>query len=385
MRTVVQSLLLPLSLLILAGSVVMGVALIASRAQGGFFPGLGLALGILLLGAGNCLSCLLNTVIWGSGYRPRWLGALLAVQALPALLFAGWAASELWETRAENVASAQRGAILDAIASDDLPALLTAQAGCGERCTARTRAGDDLLAAADYGARNAARHLIGQGAVVGRGNWYGAQMSLRTCEGSYLPLLMALSVAVAREDEEMARLLLPVSDEAARSEALRTAAELDRLDFVRFLSAAGVPLNTREQGGTGERHLLVAAAGGAAMHVGGWLLEERPVPVGKADLQAATGALFRFMEETGVPRSLDFARMLVANGADIDAPFRDEPSFLDEAVRTGRKDVTTMLLSAGADASRLSADRTAALNTLRQEPDRPAYDRRTEGCVRVGG
>jgi len=125
MKTSIQSVLLSLSALILVAGVVIGALLVASPTGGGFFPDLGLALGLLALGAGNGLSFFLNAVCWVLGFRPRWFSFSLLVQALPAVLCAGWAANELWDSSSmDSLASAQRIVIAGAIAHDDLPALL---------------------------------------------------------------------------------------------------------------------------------------------------------------------------------------------------------------------------------------------------------------------
>ncbi|SDV51133.1 hypothetical protein SAMN05216551_11554 [Chitinasiproducens palmae] len=383
MKTLMQSICLPASAVILAVSLIVGGLLAASPGNGGFFPGLGAALGMQALGAGNCLSFFLNAVCWGSGFRPRWLRLLLLIQAVPALFYAGWAVSALWTGGLEQSAYAQRRAIEDAIGKDDLPALLRAREACSKRCQALSNQHDDLLVATWASSHHVATYLVGRGARVSVGNWYPSQTDLRTCEGSYIPNPMPLSVAVAKRDMDMMRLLLPVSDAYARSEALQLAARLDRLDLVTFLSSNGIPL---QRGGPGQRgdHLLVAAASGAAMHVGKWLLTAQPVAIEHAEMQKATEALYAFMDNVQVARSLDFARMLKANGADFNAAFRGEPSFLDEAIRTKRKDIAQVLLAVGVDSSRLSPARVAALSELLHEPDKPFYNARTEGCFETG-
>ncbi len=130
---------------------------------------------------------------------------------------------------------------------------------------------------------------------------------------------------------DMVRLLLPLSDQYARTEALRTAAELDRLEYVIYLSSNGVPLRNPAPNRRDD-HLLSAAASGAAMHVGEWLLIEQPAVIEDADMQKAAEALFYFVEDAHASRTLDFARMLKHNGANFNASFRDEPSFLDESI-----------------------------------------------------
>lgn len=375
MKEAVRILLLTLSAIAFAGGAVFGVLLIASPSQGGFFPDLGLALGLLAIGAGVLLSCLCNVVAWGLGARSRWIGGMILVQALPALLFAGWLGVQIWDAFQSNRAGDQRSRIHAAIATDDPAAFDAARAQCGTRCRNRASLSEDLLTATDSDAIQIARHLIETGTRMDSADWYGSRLDLHTCEGSYLSRLLGLSVAVARGDPAMVALLLPVSDDRSKDEAILTAARLDRMEMIRMLHAAEIWLPEQENS------LLVAAASGAALEVGSWLIRDRPVPIGHDEVTRAMEALYRFMEVTSTQRSLSFARLLTAQGADVDAPFRDEPSFLAEAVRTGRAHPARVLIAAGADPSRLPADRRATLDILLQEPDGVGYDREREGCV----
>ncbi|MFC3059056.1 hypothetical protein [Paenirhodobacter populi] len=379
MKEVARILLLTISAIAFGGGVVFGLLLMASSSQGGFFPGLGLALGGLAIGAGTFLSWLCNGIVWALGMRSRWFGWAIVAQSLPALLFAGWLGYQIGESFLDRRAGDQRAEIHAAIGADDPAAYDAARARCGVRCQSRAGLSSDLLAAVDAGAIRVARHLVEAGTRMDSDDWYGSRVDLYTCEGSYLPARLGLSAAVARGDRAMVDLLLPVSDDRSREEALLTAARLDRMEMIRAFRTAGVPLPTGD--GDPRDGLVAAAASGAAIGVGEWLFAERPVPVGTAELEQAMEALYRFMETVTAPRALPFARLLVAQGADVDAPFRGEPTFLAEAVRTRRAPAARVLIAAGADPARLPAERRAELEALLQEPDTPAYDRSRQGCV----
>lgn len=122
--------------------------------------------------------------------------------------------------------------ILTTIKADNPVAYDAARARCGPRCQDRTSLASDLFEAADSGAIGIARHLIASGVRMSSDQWYEARRDLRTCEGSYLPSRLWLSVAVARGNDAMVNLLLPVSDSRSREEALLNTAELDRMAMV---------------------------------------------------------------------------------------------------------------------------------------------------------
>jgi len=69
-----------------AATVVIGaIALLSSNSGGGFFPGLGAAFAIVLVGIGNVLVLLFNGIYWLRFGAPTWLRVMVAIQILPAL------------------------------------------------------------------------------------------------------------------------------------------------------------------------------------------------------------------------------------------------------------------------------------------------------------
>lgn len=84
-----------LSGLVILVSVLAALGLVLAPSGGGFFPGLGMALALMVLGAGNLLSFLLDLACWWLGMRRRWFGVLILLQAVPAILFAVFVATEL--------------------------------------------------------------------------------------------------------------------------------------------------------------------------------------------------------------------------------------------------------------------------------------------------
>ena len=368
----------------MAASVLFGIGLIISPDGGGFFSGLGKALGLLLIAAGNLLSWLLNLISWRLG-RNRWLTMVLAVQGLPAILFAGWLATLGLEALQEDRASTQRAAIHDAIQTDDVVALQQAQQNCGQRCQESISLYRQLLNAARHGAHSVARHLLAQGAApyrAGTGSpaYHDGHTSLYTCEGSYLVSLNALEVAVARQDMALVNILWPASDASARSAALWTAAELDRLDMVQWMVEAGEPME--RNGFRGQREtLLRAAASGAALQVGSWVMQTLPIAMPPQELQAAMEELIDFMLEINSPRSIEFGHMLKQQGADINAPGLNGKTPLERAVDFRSRTMAAQLIQLGADPSILPQEDAMALQALLQKPERPNYGRNRPDCV----
>ncbi len=78
-----------LSILALSGGILLGAFLIMSPSGGGFFPDLGVVLGLLVLATGNLVSNVCNGISWWLGNRPAWLGPVTLVQSFISLLFAG--------------------------------------------------------------------------------------------------------------------------------------------------------------------------------------------------------------------------------------------------------------------------------------------------------
>lgn len=380
---------LTLSALIMMASLAGGAALILGNEEGGFFPGLGKALALVLIAAGNLLSWLLNLFCWYRTRR-RWLGRVLAIQTLPAMLFAGWLATMGLDGFQESRASDQRTRLYNAIETDDIPAFRHATDRCGDRCREFFSPQRALLLAALHRSHQVARHILDEQAADGFEpfRYYDGRISLTTCEGTYLPALSALDLAVANEDMEMLRLLWPVSDDSERSAALWVAAQLDRLDMVKFMSGVGnsspsdsSPL-IRERYQGDRQTLLRPAAAGAALEVGHWLLATRPVALPQTEIQQALSHLLSFAHATDTPRAAPFAGLLLQHGADIHAATLDDEPALERAVQYRSRALASLLLELGADRSRLSGQEEIKLEALLQQPERlRMYRRNTPRCV----
>lgn len=96
--------------------------------------------------------------------------------------------------------------------------------------------------------------------------------------GGYPPSVRALSVAVARNNESMVRLLFPVSDKGRRKKALKAAAQTNGLEMVQLLMKLGVDLDMTDDVINPHNTLLVDAAEGASMNTGRWLLDVQQIP-----------------------------------------------------------------------------------------------------------
>lgn len=285
--------------------------LLCDRGRSGLLPGLDRVLSLASLLVGNCLCFLILLARWRFRPRPAWLGPLLLVQSVPALGLLAWGAmlgAGAWQ---DSRAWAQVDAILAAIAADDAAALDRAWAGCGRLCRSRMGRDDQLLEAADDGAHTVAARLIG-GPHPARIGPEAPERDLWTCEGSLLVALDALSVAVARDDPAMVRLLLPLVQERRRRRALALSARLDRLDLLRLLIGSAI---TPEQSAA----LLSDASCGAALTVGAWLIEQQGRGGGTGEggwRPLGRGCLVTLVRETGTPRAARFLAMLEAHGID---------------------------------------------------------------------
>lgn len=377
-----------LSGLSLGAGVIAGAAGLATNSTGGMFPNLALTLGLMGLGLGNAISFLCNLLAWRMGARRRWLKILLIAQTAPAIAFAAIACKALWDNWQDHRASQQHRAVWNAVHDDDVAALTNALQACNAACQQGKTNQSLLMDAVMARAHKVASHLIAQGATVSAG-LTAPSRDLHTCEGLYLPSLSTLSIAIAQRDDALMSQLLPVSDTAARREAMWTAAMLDRLDAVQVLAANGVPLTLRGKILDQNDTLLVAAASGAATTVGRWLIDTQDMPVNAIthgpDAYSGTApiaALFSFMRDTQSPRSAAFLQLLRAHGADLDARLGDGGTVLEEAARLGRKSVAAMLIDAGANPDRLPPASRARLAELLAGPDEPPFPARTEGCIR---
>lgn len=82
-----------LSMLILVVSTLVGAILILAPSGGGMFSGLGVTFGIILIGCGNFVSCLLNIVYRLIGGRAKWQSYLTLAQVLLVGVSVAWIAS----------------------------------------------------------------------------------------------------------------------------------------------------------------------------------------------------------------------------------------------------------------------------------------------------
>lgn len=394
--------LLGLSAFIIVVCALGGSIMSLQTGGGGFFPGLGRALGLVLIAAGNLLSWILNLISWWL-VRLRWLAIVLVVQGVPAVIFSGLLGTLVVEELLEDKAVEQSSSIYQAIVADDVSAVQLALGRCATRCQELFSNQRGLVHAALHGSHQVARYLVDQGATPyrsghGASEFYDARTSLYTCEGSYLSSVTALDLAVAREDMELLDLLWPVSEDDTRFAALRTAARLDRLGMVQWMTGTPVVPDSTSEGGTniasypqplvrkdwrGERQtVLSAAASGAALEVGEWLLNVRPAALSDTDIQKAWEELFAFMADVDTPRSVVFGRLLVQHGANIHTVGTDEELSLQRAVRYRSKAMALQLLELGADANSLSEDEAIMLKTLLQKSAQPGtYHQNRDGCV----
>ena len=310
-----------------AASAVIGLAaagagiVLLLQGSSGLLPRLNLVLGLGVLMTGNLVCWVLDIICW-LGRRRRWLGLLILFQTVPALAALGIAAGIGVDRWAEARADAEAEHLLAAVRQDDPQALAASR--CGARC--RARLGNDtlLLIAAEAGAHRVAAQLAATSPppMLSEGS---AQTTLSTCEGT-LPGLDALSVAVVRDDAEMVRVLLPLAGPAERRRAMWLAARLDRLERLQQLAAAGVPLTQRGEVLDSNESLLVAAAEGAALRVGRWLLEDRHFPptvegppTDPYHGRSPVAAVLQAADTIDPARAAAFLRLLTEHGARLSA------------------------------------------------------------------
>jgi len=131
-----------------------------------------------------------------------------------------------------------------------------------------------------------------------------------------------------------------------------------------------------------EVQLVLPPASGAALNVGAWLLESRPIALPPAEIQHALVDHLVFAFDTDTPRSRAFAHVLMQHGADIASASIDDEPALDRAIRYRSKAAVSLLLELGADPAALSVDQTAELHTLLERPYREStYRRNRPNCV----
>lgn len=372
-----------LSALIAVATLLGALLLAVSNDSGGFLPNFGLLLASWAIGVGNILVFFLNLLRWRLHGAPLWLRCVVGMQALPALACLGMLGRGAYGAWRDSQANAQVTEILEAISADDLLRMARAKAACKLRCSARLSLNEQLSRAAQKGSYRVAVQLIGQSAHVSS-DLGEPERDQHTCDGLYLPGLDALSIAVARNDLRMVRLLWPVSDAGSRRLALWTAAQTDRLAMLQWLVQAGVPLNIRGKILDENSTLLVAAASGGAAHVGQWLIESKDMSANAlVNGPSPVWAIYGFVSEVEVTSEAGILlRLLVAHGAAIDAPnYRGEWP-LEEAVRLQNKAVAKLFLDAGANPTLLNSTQRTAMEALLAQADEAPYERqRSEDCI----
>ncbi len=360
----------------------------------GMFRNLWLALAIgLVLPAFNLLSFAANLFY---ARRRRWaitwLNAVLLVQGIGVGATLWFLGSWWLESHLKDRVYERRLAVYPAVKANDPAAIKRALDACAADCAGFLDR--FLLSATADGAHRSMEFLLSLGAnptpalhAADR-----PSTSLRSCEGIDLSSLGSLEVSVARADAVAMSLLLPRSHARGRREAAWLAAQLDRLDLLQRLIEAGVPIATRGAILDENVTLLNAAASGAAMRVGTWLLKEKGFnangdPQGRDSYPGETplASLVHFARRSpDSPRLKPFLDLLLAHGADIEriSP-KTKGTTLQTAVRIRAMAAVDILIQAGASERALTDEDRRQLQELRQHP-RPGRspDADSPDCIR---
>ena len=387
------------SIVLAAFSVAGAAVLYFSPSQGGFFPDLGKGLAWLLLGTANIICLLLNLMyLWlsrpgASGTSPAAPGRsrlkiIIGLQLIPALYVGTLIAQEILGNYAQNRAYEQEAAIRDAIERNDVQSYKQANEACDKRCQQFSTPARHLLQASQNRAYEIAQLLVSQGVKISAGQLASLSVPLRTCEDDFLPSVSTLAMAVANDDAKMLRLLLPASDSSAHREALWMAARLDRLGLLKMMEQAGLSLDIKGEIADSNETLLVAAASGAALNTGRWLLA-KGMPVhalqspGQTTGQSPFSALMEFAEETESPRIAPFLQLLIKHGADINVPRWDGLTWLQEAVRIDNQKMTRLLVNAGASHTNLTPEQLSRMRELLNRQETPHQPYQPDHCIPV--
>lgn len=375
-------------------TVVAALACFFGMGRGDFGGDWGLLFAGAVLFIGNLFSCALNAAYLRRVAAPLWLKGVVALQAVPVLAGAAMAGNGIADMRAESRSRAQGQVVMNAVAADDTAAFESAWAECDEDCR-RYQGGPPnvLYRAADASAHGVVRLLVAPpySVRVAPLQWKHTE---RTCDGDELLVADALNAAVMRKDKGAVGLILPAADDLSRRSALWLAARLDRLEMIQELVRAGVPLGVRGEVLDQNESLLVAAADGAALRVGRWLIEEQSMPVdairngpdslsGSWPLRQALGR--GRANAVSVERTAAFVKLLAAHGADVDAAWdSDTPTALDEMVRIGNRELAVLLLEVGARKARLAPARQAELARLLASSPRTVSALALVDCIDSG-
>lgn len=377
-----------------------GVALFffAIEDGSGFLAGIGYYLGGLALAAGVLLIWPINGVLLRRRQPPRWVKVVFWLQTPAVLVMLGMAVSHGLDVLRDQRRDARSNAVLQAVQDDDVVAFDAAAAACDADCRQLDNAPAGwLYRAADAGSLKVAARLLAPPHGAPDTPYSGQLHSANTCDDRSLNLSVPLEAAVMRNHRAMIDLLLRTASDDDRRRAMWLAAELDRLALVQHMHQAGVSLQWRGRVLDENDTLLVAAAEGAALRVGHWLLASQgfsarapangpdPYP-GTEPLQALFSHERDFDNPEVLARTRAFAQLLLAHGAEIDQRWSDqERSALDEAVRVNDRAWIGLLLDLGANRLLLPAERQVQLAALLARPPRePLAHTPDERCIALG-
>ncbi|WP_157648878.1 ankyrin repeat domain-containing protein [Burkholderia ubonensis] len=333
-------------------------------------------LAIFILAFGNVIVLVLNGAYWWRYGAPPWFRFVAVIQGLLLLLSAIPIVKQVSDRLIQSNINAKIERVDKAIQTDDIGLFRKAREACGKTCVGGDSLDWELHAAAKYNALRVAAELVRMSAKV---DDKVKDTDLITCEGLVLQEDSALTLAIVNDNPAMVEVLLPASDASNRRQALWTAARLDRLDIVQLLVQAGVPLNMDMYGNIrdGDNSVLVAAAQGAAVHVGRWLIETRHMSASAEAIMFADYpdpwipvlALYYFVHEVGAPsRTRQFLDMLVKHGADRQAVKFESDEMLKDAIDRELKNEASFFLEAGAKLAPEDTRRRKQLDKLRAGP-----------------
>lgn len=388
-----------LSILFAVLALLLAICLAWPSGSSGFLSNLGQWLAIIVLAWANLLCLLLNSIYLYLS-RPqtteikrsagRTLVILVVVLQLPV---AAYTVYEYVDEKVQDYryqqAYQQRQLIVKAIQRDSLDTFLVATQACNDICKKDFSAQSALVSAAQFRAYKVAGHLLKHGERAQAGLNV-ARVSLKACDAIHLSPMHALAVAVANNDVTMLTLLLPSSSAQARRQALWTAAQLDRLTLLQLMQQFGLSLEVHGDILDNNESLLVAAAEGAAVNTGRWLITERAMSIhalkGPDSYagRSSFAALMGFALRNDVPRNADFLTLLIEQGQLVDELRRDGKSWLQEAIQRRNKSVAQLLLQFGADQSRLSSAELKELEELLGRKDAVFSFSSTAECIAVG-
>ncbi|WP_329709461.1 hypothetical protein [Vineibacter terrae] len=362
---------------------ILGILTVATPVAGWLLGAGAGRYGGYLIAAGVVLGALLNvpSLIANLFYARRrrwaviWLNLVLLLQFVAVATALWFVGSALTRSSRESDVYRRTSQVYPAIKTNDPAAVEKALNVCAADCTGLLDT--FLLNATVEGASRSMAYLLSKGANPTPGPVSSAIASLQTCEGMRLSALNSLAVSVARGDEAAIGLLLGKSDDKGRQKAAWVAAQRDRLDLLQRLLETGVPLTMRGTGLDENATLLNAAASGAALRVGAWLLKEKgfdangdPQEPGRPPVDTPLLSLIGFAwDAREAPRLRAFLDMLVAHGAQLDrTSSMSGQTPLQKATWARSPVAADALIAAGASQASLTAEDRDRLARLRQNP-----------------